>query len=64
MVRLICNITSSQLTRTTVTLLLSDEDFGKLILGKARAQQLFMSGKLKIRGDLMKGEFTIVDTTN
>jgi putative sterol carrier protein len=34
--------------------LLSDEDFGKLVSGKANAQRLFMSGKLKVRGDVMK----------
>ena len=37
-----------------VTLLLSDEDFGKLVSGKVNAQKLFMSGKLKIKGDMMK----------
>ena len=37
-----------------VTLNLKDEDFGKLINGKANAQKLFMSGKLKIKGDVMK----------
>lgn len=38
----------------TVTLSLSDEDFGKLVAGKANAQRLFMSGKLKVKGDVMK----------
>ncbi|TFB03883.1 Fatty acid-binding protein [Trichoderma ghanense] len=38
----------------TVTLSLSDEDFGKLVSGKAQAQRLFMSGKLKVKGDVMK----------
>lgn len=38
----------------TVTLSLSDEDFAKLVAGKANAQRLFMSGKLKIKGDVMK----------
>ena len=33
---------------------LSDEDFGKLVSGKTQAQRLFMSGKLKIKGDVMK----------
>jgi len=33
---------------------LSDEDFGKLVSGKVNAQRLFMSGKLKVRGDVMK----------
>ncbi|EGS18649.1 putative lipid transfer protein [Thermochaetoides thermophila DSM 1495] len=40
--------------KPTVTLLLSDADFGALIAGKANAQKLFMSGKLKIKGDVMK----------
>jgi putative sterol carrier protein len=39
---------------TTVTLSLSDADFGSLVAGKANAQRLFMSGKLKIKGDVMK----------
>jgi putative sterol carrier protein len=37
-----------------VTLSLADEDFGKLVAGQANAQRLFMSGKLKIKGDVMK----------
>lgn len=37
-----------------VVLSLSDEDFGKLVTGQANAQRLFMSGKLKIKGDVMK----------
>ena len=37
-----------------VTLSLSDADFASLIAGKANAQKLFMGGKLKIRGDVMK----------
>ncbi|KAH6985894.1 SCP2 sterol-binding domain-containing protein [Ilyonectria sp. MPI-CAGE-AT-0026] len=36
------------------TLSLSDENFGKLVAGKANAQRLFMSGKLKVAGDVMK----------
>ena len=39
---------------TVVTLSLSDEDFGKLVSGKTQAQRLFMSGKLKVKGDVMK----------
>ena len=38
----------------TVTLSLSDDDFGKLVSGKTQAQRLFMSGKLKVKGDVMK----------
>jgi len=37
-----------------VTLIFKDEDFGKLVAGKVQAQKLFMSGGMKIRGDLMK----------
>jgi putative sterol carrier protein len=33
---------------------LSDDDFGKLVSGKANAQQMFMAGKLKVKGDVMK----------
>lgn len=41
-------------TPVLVTLSLSDSDFGNLVQGKANAQKLFMSGKLKIKGDVMK----------
>jgi len=37
-----------------VTIVVSDVDFGKLVQGKQKAQNLFMQGKLKIRGDIMK----------
>ncbi|KAB2580976.1 hypothetical protein BFW01_g6681 [Lasiodiplodia theobromae] len=40
--------------KSDVTLLLSDSDFANLVSGKANAQKLFMSGKLKIKGDVMK----------
>jgi len=40
--------------KPTVTLSLSDDDFGKLVSGKANAQRLFMAGKLKVKGDVMK----------
>ncbi|KAK4217155.1 sterol-binding-like protein [Rhypophila decipiens] len=40
--------------KPTVTLSLSDADFGSLVAGKANAQRLFMGGKLKIKGDVMK----------
>lgn len=46
--------TRTRLTRELVTLVLSDKDFGELVAGKANAQKLFMSGKLKVRGDVMK----------
>jgi putative sterol carrier protein len=41
--------------KADVTLLLSDENFAKLIAGKSKAQTLFMSGKLKVKGNVMKG---------
>ncbi|KAL3427125.1 SCP-2 sterol transfer family protein [Phlyctema vagabunda] len=41
-------------TKPTVTLSLSDDDFAKLVSGKGNAQNLFMSGKLKVKGDVMK----------
>lgn len=37
-----------------VTLILNDADFAKLMAGKSNAQNLFMKGKLKIKGDVMK----------
>ncbi|KAJ2979444.1 hypothetical protein NUW58_g7197 [Xylaria curta] len=40
--------------KPSVTLSLSDEDFAKLVAGQADAQRLFMGGKLKIKGDVMK----------
>ncbi|GAB7344258.1 hypothetical protein MBLNU457_2135t1 [Dothideomycetes sp. NU457] len=40
--------------KAAVTLHLSDDDFSKLVSGKANAQKLFMSGKLKVKGDVMK----------
>jgi putative sterol carrier protein len=40
--------------KPAVTLILSDEYFGKLVDGTANSQKLFMSGKLKVKGDVMK----------
>lgn len=42
---------------------MKDEDFGNLVLGKAQAQRLFMTGGLKIRGDLMKATKAEVSRT-
>lgn len=49
-----CECCILMLMRRPVTLSLSDADFGNLVTGKANAQRLFMSGKLKIKGDVMK----------
>lgn len=40
--------------KPAVTLVLNDSEFAKLVAGKANAQKLFMSGKLKVKGDVMK----------
>ncbi|KAL4908389.1 hypothetical protein BDW74DRAFT_147373 [Aspergillus multicolor] len=40
--------------KADVTLQLSDKDFESLVSGKANAQRLFMGGKLKIKGNIMK----------
>ncbi|MCJ1322016.1 hypothetical protein MMC15_007361 [Xylographa vitiligo] len=40
--------------KADVTLSLSDDDFSKLVAGKTQAQRLFMSGKLKVKGNVMK----------
>ncbi|GKZ25398.1 hypothetical protein AbraIFM66951_002433 [Aspergillus brasiliensis] len=40
--------------KADVTLSLSDADFAALVSGKANAQRLFMGGKLKIKGNIMK----------
>lgn len=39
--------------KANVTLVLNDGEFQKLVEGKANAQKLFMSGKLKVKGDVM-----------
>lgn len=37
-----------------VTLALSEKDFAGLVAGTANAQKLFMGGKLKVKGNVMK----------
>lgn len=51
-----CRSGAQLLTRlgSLVTLSLSDADFGNLVAGKGNAQRLFMAGKLKIKGNVMK----------
>ncbi len=43
-----------------MTLSLSDDDFAKLVSGKTQAQRLFMAGKLKIKGDVMKVGYSLL----
>lgn len=40
--------------KNDVQLILKDADFVKLANGKANGQKLFMNGKLKIKGNMMK----------
>ena len=40
--------------KNDVQLLLKDADFVKLASGKANGQKLFMNGKLKVKGNMMK----------
>ncbi|KAK6462189.1 SCP2 sterol-binding domain-containing protein [Scheffersomyces coipomensis] len=40
--------------KSDVQLILKDADFVKLAEGKANGQKLFMNGKLKVKGNLMK----------
>ena len=35
------------------TITVADDDFAKIVSGKANAQQLFMSGKLKVGGNIL-----------
>ncbi|KAK6200425.1 oleate-induced peroxisomal protein POX18 [Scheffersomyces amazonensis] len=42
------------LPKSDVQLILKDADFVKLAEGKANGQKLFMNGKLKVKGNLMK----------
>jgi putative sterol carrier protein len=37
-----------------VALLLSEKEFGDILSNKVNAQSLFMAGKLKIKGDVLK----------
>jgi NAD(P)-dependent dehydrogenase (short-subunit alcohol dehydrogenase family)/acyl dehydratase/putative sterol carrier protein len=51
-----CRVDEGTCSSPTTSILMSDEDFVDLIRGKLNAMQAFTSGKLKIRGDLMKSQ--------
>ncbi|CUM65897.1 uncharacterized protein PRCAT00003547001 [Priceomyces carsonii] len=40
--------------KTDISLAMADKDFIKLVNNKANAQRLYMNGKLKVKGNLMK----------
>lgn len=41
-------------SKSDVQIILKDADFVKLVNGKANSKKLFMNGKLKVKGNLMK----------
>lgn len=45
---------SDSVPKNDVQLILKDADFVKLANGKANGQKLFMNGKLKVKGNMMK----------
>lgn len=45
---------ADKVPKSDVQLLLKDADFVKLANGKANGQKLFMNGKLKVKGNMMK----------
>jgi putative sterol carrier protein len=47
-------VSAADMCSSAVNLILSDDQFSKLISVKANAQKLYMSGKLKVKGDVMK----------
>ncbi|CAN3363122.1 oleate-induced peroxisomal protein Pox18p [Diutina catenulata] len=47
-------VSADKVPKNDVQLLLKDEDFVKLANGEANGQKLFMNGKLKLKGNMMK----------
>lgn len=52
--------TAEKPPKSDVQLLLKDADFVKLANGKANGQKMFMGGKLKVKGNMMKA--TAIET--
>ena len=51
-----CEVHEGMHSGPTTTILMADEDFLALIRGKLNAMKAFTSGKLKIKGDVMKSQ--------
>ena len=51
-----CTVSSGTAASPSCTLSLSDADFMGLMSGKLSGMQAYMTGKLKINGDLMKSQ--------
>lgn len=47
-------VTHSQSTPVEIELSVSDENFVSLAQGKAKPEQLFMQGKIKVKGQIVK----------
>ncbi len=51
-----CSATEGTHDKPNTTIIMSDEDFLALTSGKLKAMQAYISGKLKIEGDMMKAQ--------
>jgi putative sterol carrier protein len=51
-----CQTKPGEHASPTTTIIMSDDDFLSLVAGKLNAMQAYTSGKLKIKGDLMKSQ--------
>ncbi len=51
-----CRVAEGKHEKPTTTIIMSDADFLDLVTGKLNAMKAFTSGKLKVKGDLMKSQ--------
>ncbi len=51
-----CSVTKGEHNKPTTTIIMSDENFLKLISGSLNAMQAYTSGKLRIQGDIIKSQ--------